>query len=88
VAADVVVCPYTRASQSGILALAGQLGVPSVASDVGGLRELATSVVPRDVDAVGLAHAIDELLVAPRARDVHDPVAATLEAHRHAYGVA
>jgi glycosyltransferase involved in cell wall biosynthesis len=88
VAADVVVCPYTRASQSGILALAGQLGVPSVASDVGGLRELATSVVPRDVDAVGLAHAIDELLVAPRARDVRDPVAATLEAHRHAYGVA
>ena len=42
-AADVVVCPYTRASQSGILALAGQLGVPSIASDVGGLRELATA---------------------------------------------
>jgi glycosyltransferase involved in cell wall biosynthesis len=87
-AADVVVCPYTRASQSGILALAGQLGVPSIASDVGGLRELATAVVPRDVDATGLARAVDELLAAPPARDERDPVEATLQAHRQAYGVA
>jgi glycosyltransferase involved in cell wall biosynthesis len=87
VAADVVVCPYARASQSGILALAGQLGLPSVASDVGGLRELATSVVPRDVDAAGLARAIDEVLVARPARDSIDSVTSTLQAHRHAYGI-
>jgi glycosyltransferase involved in cell wall biosynthesis len=87
-AADVVVCPYTRASQSGVLALAAQLGVPSIASDVGGLRELATVVVPRDVDAAGLARAIDELLSSPPPRDSRDPVAATLQAHRQAYGLA
>jgi glycosyltransferase involved in cell wall biosynthesis len=87
-AADVVVCPYTRASQSGILALAGQLGVPSIASDVGGLRELATAVVPRDVDAAGLASAVDELLASPPPRNGRDPVEATLTAHRKAYGRA
>jgi glycosyltransferase involved in cell wall biosynthesis len=88
VAADVVVCPYTRASQSGILALAGQLGVPSIASDVGGLGELATAVVPRDVDAAGLARAVDDLLASPPPRNGHDPVEATVSAHRRAYGLA
>jgi glycosyltransferase involved in cell wall biosynthesis len=88
IAADVVVCPYTRASQSGILALAGQLGVPSIASDVGGLRELATAVVPRDVDAAGLASAVDALLASPPSRNGRDPVEATLAAHRQAYGLA
>jgi glycosyltransferase involved in cell wall biosynthesis len=87
-AADVVVCPYTRASQSGILALAGQLGVPSIASDVGGLRELATAVVPRDVDAAGLARAVDELLASPPPRNGRDAVEVTVSAHRRAYGLA
>jgi glycosyltransferase involved in cell wall biosynthesis len=87
-AADVVVCPYSRASQSGILALAGQLGVPSIASDVGGLRELATAIVPRDVDAAGLARAVDALLASPPSRNGRDPVEATLAAHRQAYGLA
>ena len=87
-AADVIVCPYTRASQSGVLAVAGQLGVPSVATDVGGLRELATVVVPRDVGAAELARAVDDLLAAAPARGGSDPVRATVEAHRRAYGVA
>ena len=87
-AADVVVCPYSRASQSGVLAVAGQLGVPTVASDVGGLRELATAVVPRDVDATGLARSVDEVLATAAARAAQDPVAATVEAHRRAYEVA
>ena len=80
--------PLSRASQSGVLALAAQLGVPSIASDVGGLRELATAVVPRDVDAAGLADAVDELLAAPPPRNGHDPVEATVQAHRDAYGLA
>ena len=87
IAADVVVCPYSRASQSGILALAAQLGVPSIASDVGGLRELATAVVPRDVDAAGLARAVDALLATPPTRNGRDPVDTTLAAHRQAYGL-
>ena len=86
-AADVVVCPYSRASQSGVLAVADQLGVPTIASDVGGLRELATVVVPRAVDAAGLARAVDELLAAAPAPNGRDPVRATVKAHRLAYGM-
>ena len=41
-AADVVVASHERASQSGVLSLAHQLGVPAVAADVGGLGELAS----------------------------------------------
>lgn len=37
--ATVVVCPYERASQSGIIALATQLGTPAIASRIGGLGE-------------------------------------------------
>jgi glycosyltransferase involved in cell wall biosynthesis len=87
-AADVVVCPYSRASQSGVLALASQLGVPTIATDVGGLRELATAVVPHDVEAAGLARAVDELLAAAPVRNGHDPVRATVDAHRRAYRVS
>lgn len=36
---DVVVCPYAVASQSGVVALANQLGRPAVVSSAGGLRE-------------------------------------------------
>lgn len=86
-AADLVVCPYSRASQSGVLALAWQLGTPTVASDVGGLRELATAVVPADVDGAGLARAIDALLTSAPAHVARDPAGATVAAHRRAYGV-
>jgi len=47
-AADVVVCPYRRASQSAVLATAAALGRPTVATAVGGLAELATVVVAPD----------------------------------------
>lgn len=39
---DVVVCPYQIASQSGIVALANQLGSPVVVSSAGGLGEQST----------------------------------------------
>jgi glycosyltransferase involved in cell wall biosynthesis len=41
-AADLVVVPSEQASQSGVLAVARQLGTPTVAADVGGMAELAT----------------------------------------------
>ena len=41
-AADVVVVPSERASQSGVLAVARQLMTPTVAADVGGMAELAS----------------------------------------------
>jgi glycosyltransferase involved in cell wall biosynthesis len=53
-AADVVIAPYGRASQSGVLALASQLGTPSIAFPSGGLQEYATVTTERP-DAPSLA---------------------------------
>jgi glycosyltransferase involved in cell wall biosynthesis len=41
-AADLVVVPSEKASQSGVLALARELKTPSVAADIGGMAELAS----------------------------------------------
>lgn len=55
-AADVVICPYDRASQSAVLAMALDLGIPSIASNVGGLATMATiAVPPGDVEALAAA---------------------------------
>jgi glycosyltransferase involved in cell wall biosynthesis len=56
-AADVVLCPYPRASQSGVLALARAVGTPTVATAVGGLCEYAMRVVPPG-DPVALGEAV------------------------------
>ena len=60
-AADVVVCPYRVSSQSAVLAMAAALGLRTVATDVGGLPELATVVVPPD-DPVALAEGVARVL--------------------------
>ncbi|MEV0427130.1 glycosyltransferase family 4 protein [Micromonospora sp. NPDC050495] len=59
--ADVVVAPYQVASQSGVLAVAAGLGVPTAVAPCGGLGELATAVardtsVPAIRDAIVAAH--------------------------------
>jgi hypothetical protein len=46
-AADVVITPYSRASQSGVLVLACQLGTPTIAFPAGGLAEYATVTTER-----------------------------------------
>jgi glycosyltransferase involved in cell wall biosynthesis len=61
-ASDVVVLPYTRASQSGVAHIAMAFGLPVIATRVGGLVESLSKyegtifVEPRDID--GLAEAI------------------------------
>ncbi len=82
-AADVVVCPYDRASQSGVLAVTRKVGTRSVASAVGGLAELATATAPPG-DAVALARAVQEALDAPAEQDDMD--AGVVRAHFRAYG--
>lgn len=87
-AADVVVCPYQVASQSGVLALSQALGRPSVTTDVGGLPELATVTVPADdprAMADGLRRALEGPPPAPP--EALSPLAvadAYLQAYRHA----
>ena len=83
-AADVIVCPYERASQSGILALARKVGARTVASDVGGLGELATMAVPPG-EVQPLAVAIEEALTMAPVPD--DMEAGLVDAHLRAYGM-
>jgi glycosyltransferase involved in cell wall biosynthesis len=85
-AADVIVAPHERASQSGVLSLARQLGVPAVAADVGGLGELATGTFPSgDVD--GLTNALDMALAHERPRPLSLDEKMTVESHLRAYGM-
>ena len=87
VAADVVVAPYDRASQSGVLLLAGELGVRTVAADLGGLAEQADSTFPaEDVDA--LTAAVDASLRRPAHARRPADVARAREAHLAAYALA
>jgi len=57
-AADVVVLPYLRASQSGIAHIAMSFGLPVVVSEVGGLKESMANyegtffVPPADIDSI------------------------------------
>ncbi len=86
-ASDLVACPYDRASQSAVLALANQLGVPTISSDIGGLAELATASVPVG-DPQRLTEVIDEVLQssqreAPRGGREEE----LLHMHRRAYGM-
>ncbi|MGR6317646.1 glycosyltransferase family 4 protein [Micromonospora soli] len=55
--ADVVVAPYAVASQSGVLAVAARLGVPTAVAPCGGLGELATAVA-RDTSVAAIRDAI------------------------------
>ncbi len=62
-AADVLVLPYTRVSQSGVLVLAYSFGLPVIAADVGSLREDvvigATGFLCRPCDPLDLATKIE-----------------------------
>ena len=63
-AADVLVLPYTRIFQSGVLFLAYNFGLPVVAADVGDLREEIiegqTGLVFKPKDSSDLARKIDD----------------------------
>jgi glycosyltransferase involved in cell wall biosynthesis len=85
-AADVVVAPHERASQSGVLSLARQLGVPTVAADVGGLAELASRTF-RSGDAASLTRALDAQLAQASSRPLGLDEQAAIEAHLRAYGL-
>lgn len=66
---DVVVLPYTEASQSGVIALAMGLGVPCVVTPVGGLvqqaEETGAAHVARDLTPAGITAALVEVLTDP-----------------------
>jgi D-inositol-3-phosphate glycosyltransferase len=63
-AADVLILPYTHVFQSGVLFLAYSFGLPSIAADVGSLREEIiegeTGYVFEPRDSVDLARKIEE----------------------------
>jgi glycosyltransferase involved in cell wall biosynthesis len=90
-AADVVLCPYEVASQSGIMDLATQVGIRTVAARVGGLREQADFAFDYGDDA-GMTGALRLALAQPgsanRSPDVNQKEQRVLEAHRLAYASA
>jgi D-inositol-3-phosphate glycosyltransferase len=63
-AADVLILPYTRVFQSGVLFLGYSFGLPAIASDVGSLREEIiegqTGFVFKSQDSSDLARKIDK----------------------------
>jgi glycosyltransferase involved in cell wall biosynthesis len=86
-AADVVASPYDQGSQSGVLVIATELGVPTVASRVGGLGEMSTtSVCCRD--AAGLASAIGAAVDPFERRRKPLDAERAWAAHLEAYSVA
>ena len=87
-AADVVVCPYEHASQSGVLAVARQLGTPTVATDVGGLREYADRLLLDSSPEEMTAAIADVLDGGGRSNGAADDEAATVSAHETAYAIA
>jgi glycosyltransferase involved in cell wall biosynthesis len=70
-AADLAVLPYQEASQSGVLPIAGHLGLPSLVTPVGGLLEQVEQgrlgFVATDVSARGLATAIKRIFAEPES---------------------
>jgi glycosyltransferase involved in cell wall biosynthesis len=85
-AADLVVVPSEKASQSGVLALAQQLRTPTVAADVGGMAELASDTFIAG-DVHDLTRAIQAGL-ASGASPVQPPIEEdhAVHAHLRAYG--
>jgi glycosyltransferase involved in cell wall biosynthesis len=84
-AADLVVAPHEKASQSGVLSLARQLGVATVAANVGGLAELASRTFrPGHVD--DLTRAIDAQLTESDATPPPVDERLAVRAHLRAYG--
>jgi glycosyltransferase involved in cell wall biosynthesis len=68
--ADLAVLPYQEASQSGVLPIAGHLGLPSLVTPVGGLLEQVEQgrlgFIASDASAQGLASAIKRVFADPR----------------------
>jgi glycosyltransferase involved in cell wall biosynthesis len=82
-AADVLVLPYVRIYQSGVLFLGYNFGLPVIASDVGSLREDIvegrTGFVCKPRDAIDLAKEIEHYFASPlhqelvvRRREIQD----------------
>lgn len=85
-AADLVVVPSEKASQSGVLALARELRTPTVAADVGGMAELACRTF-KTGDAAGLSRAIQaELADGSIQNRVPSKQPDAIRAHLRAYG--
>lgn len=68
-AMDIVVLPYIEASQSGVLPLAADMGLPVVATPVGGLIEQIAQykcgVLCKDITSLSIATSIERLILSP-----------------------
>ena len=81
-AANAVILPYERASQSGVTAMALHYGVPTVASDVGGLSEYITSGQTGELFTPRSSPSLLEALSRVAAHDPGTSVGAFAQARR------
>lgn len=83
---DIIVVPYKKASQSGIIALALAAGKPVIATNVGGLAEQiedgSTGIVVPPGDPEALARAMESLLADPEKRSAMGMAARALGSDR------
>ena len=86
-AADLVVAPHQRASQSGVLVHARDVGTATVASRIGGLGELSSETFP-PLDVAALRSAIDSALKRDQLRGRGSDIGEACAVHLHAYRVA
>lgn len=83
-AADVVALPYDEANQSGVAAVARQIGARTVGSAVGGLPELVDAAFPPGrVDELNAE--LERVLARPPAEPHAPDAVALVEAHAPAY---
>jgi len=92
-AADVVVLPYREVSQSGVLVLAYQFGLPVIATDIEGFRQAVvpgkTGLLFREGDPCHLARALEDFFRSEMYRDETGRRAdiAEVTRRRHAWDV-
>jgi len=90
-AADVLILPYTRIFQSGVLFLGYGFGLPVIASDVGSLREAIvegqTGFLCKPCDPADLARAIEDYFASDLYRHLHTrrPKIRDLACERHSW---
>jgi len=82
-AADLCICPYRSATQSGIVQIAYGFGLPVIATRVGGLPEVVedgvTGYLTEAEDISGLSSAIDRFFTEQRAAEFRANVAKEAE---------
>ncbi|WP_457092926.1 glycosyltransferase family 4 protein [Microvirga sp. P5_D2] len=86
---DLLLCPYSEASQSGVVAVATSWGMPSLVMPTGALPEQIdfgrAGLIARTTDAEGFRQALEEILAQPGCMQELSEQSKALRAERQAH---